>query len=374
VSCHRPVNPRRRDGLKYIRDYAAHPFDRPTDHQGSVPMSKFFLSEQTATAVDLAFDGFARLHRDLVTVLTDPVAVIGTRRAAGRRVGLVSGGGSGHDPLHAGFIGEGMLDAAAPGQVFASPHNRQVYVASQRVAGPDGVLHIVKNYTGDRINFGIAAERLANDGIAVRRVLVDDDVATDSADTRTGRRGTAATVLVEKILGAAADDGMGLDDLAALGQSVADACRSLGVATRAQSTLADGRPAFELGPDELEYGVGIHGERAAATIGRRPLASLVDTMCTDILAKVPKGGDGVGVVVNGLGSATNLELYSIYSLVVAWLESQGERVTASLLGTLVPALDMHGFSITLARLKPDWLPWLSREVRTPFPFTVVTHD
>jgi phosphoenolpyruvate---glycerone phosphotransferase subunit DhaK len=335
-------------------------------------MSKPFTADG-AEAVDLAFDGFGRMHRDLVTVLTDPLAVIGNERSPQRRVGLVSGGGSGHDPMHAGFVGAGMLDAAAPGRVFASPHNRQVYVASQRAAGPDGVLHIVKNYTGDRINFAIAAERLANDGIAVRRVLIDDDIATDSADTGTGRRGTAATVLVEKILGAAADDGLGLDDLAVLGQTVTDACRSLGVAGRAQ-TASDGTPAFDLAADELEYGVGIHGERAAATVARPPLAELVDRMCTDILAKLPGGDDGVGVLINGLGAATQLELYSVYARVAARLESEGLRITASLLGTLVPALDMHGFSITLARLKPEWLPWLSREIRTPFPFTVVTRD
>jgi phosphoenolpyruvate---glycerone phosphotransferase subunit DhaK len=336
-------------------------------------MSKPFMVEGN-DAVDVALAGFGRLHHDLVTVLDDPVAVIGTQRSPQRRVGLVSGGGSGHDPLHAGFIGVGMLDAAAPGRIFASPHNRQVYVASQRVAGPDGVLHIVKNYTGDRINFGIAAERLAADGIAVRRVLVDDDIATDNADTGTGRRGTAATVFVEKILGAAADDGMGLDELAELGGAVSDACRSLGVAARAQSTVPDGTPAFELGSGELEYGVGIHGERAAETVARPPLRDLVATMCGDILAKLPDGAGGIGVLINGLGAATQLELYSIYELVAARLDAQGAHVSAALLGTLVPALDMHGFSITLARLRPEWLPWLSREVHTPFPFTVVTHD
>lgn len=335
-------------------------------------MSKPFLPDDGG-AVDLSLKGFARLH-DSVTVLDDPLAVIAKHRSPGRRVGLVSGGGSGHEPLHAGFVGEGMLDAAAPGRVFASPHNRQVYVASQRAAGPDGVLHIVKNYTGDRINFGIAAERLTNDGIAVARVLVDDDIATDNADTGTGRRGTAATVIVEKILGAAADDGMSLDQLVELGRSVADSCRSIGVAGRAHSAGSEGRPAFELATDELEYGVGIHGERAATTISRPALTELVDRMCSDILAKLPAGDGGLGVMINGLGAATQLELYSIYSLAVTRLEAERETVTASLLGTLVPALDMHGFSITLARLRPEWLDWLAREVHTPFPFTVVTHD
>ncbi|WP_199256173.1 dihydroxyacetone kinase subunit DhaK [Mycolicibacterium mengxianglii] len=336
-------------------------------------MSKLFMLDDGASALDLALRGFGRLHSDIVTVLSDPVAVIAKQRSPGRRVGLVSGGGSGHEPLHGGFVGSGMLDAAAPGRVFASPHNRQVYAASREVAGPDGVLHIVKNYTGDRINFGIAAERLAGDGIAVRRVLVNDDIATDNADTGTGRRGTAATVLVEKILGAAADDGMSLDELAVLGQTVAESCCSLGVAARAQSTLPDGDTAFELGPDKLEYGVGIHGERAAETVDRPPLPELVDRMCTDILAKMPDDGQEVGVLINGLGSATQLELYSVFAQVTEHLDSRSERICASLVGTFVPALDMHGFSITLARLRPEWLEWLSRPVLTPFPLTVVTY-
>ncbi|MGH3639140.1 MAG: dihydroxyacetone kinase subunit DhaK, partial [Mycobacterium sp.] len=148
-------------------------------------MSRLFLPDGGADVVDLALRGFGRLHDDIVTVLSDPAAVITKQRSPGRRVGLISGGGSGHEPLHAGFVGRGMLDAVAPGRVFASPHNRQVYAASRQVAGPDGVLHIVKNYTGDRINFGIAAERLVSDGIPVRRVLVNDDIATDNAETGT---------------------------------------------------------------------------------------------------------------------------------------------------------------------------------------------
>ncbi|WP_460305486.1 dihydroxyacetone kinase subunit DhaK [Actinocorallia aurea] len=309
--------------------------------------------------------GFARAHRGLVELREEPLFLTARGRSSARRVGIVSGGGSGHEPLHAGFLGRGMLDAVAPGRVFASPHNRQVYEASRAVAREEGVLHVVKNYTGDRINFGIAAERLRHDGIEVRRVLVDDDLATDSAETGTGRRGTAATVVVEKLLGAAADQGRGLEELAALGSEVAAASRSLAVASRAQTSPQTGREAFELGPDELEYGVGIHGERAARTIPRPPLGELLDRMLGELLAGLPAGPDELLVVVNGLGGTTRLELYGIFDALAGRL---GARVAGSLVGTYVPALDMRGFSLTLTRLRDDWPElWAAPSVTPAFP-------
>lgn len=312
--------------------------------------------------------GFARAHRALVELREDPLFLTARERSEGRRVGIVSGGGSGHEPLHAGFLGRGMLDAVAPGRVFASPHNRQVYEASKAVAREEGVVHVVKNYTGDRINFGIAAERLRHDGIEVRRVLVDDDLATDSADTATGRRGTAATVVVEKLLGAAADQGRGLEELAALGAEVAASSRSLAVAARAQTSLQTGRDAFELGPDELEYGVGIHGERAARTIPRPPLDALLDRMLSEILAALPAGPDDLLLVVNGLGGTALLELFGVFDALAARVEGGGARVAGSLVGTYVPALDMHGFSLTLTRLRDDWPElWAAPALTPAFP-------
>nr|WP_156609911.1 dihydroxyacetone kinase subunit DhaK [Auraticoccus cholistanensis] len=312
--------------------------------------------------------GFARAHARHVELVEDPLHLLARRRDPRRRVGLVSGGGSGHEPLHAGFLGVGMLDAVAPGQVFASPHNRQVYAASRAAAGPDGVVHVVKNYTGDRINFAIAAERLRLDGIEVRRVLVDDDVATDSEETATGRRGTAATVVVEKLLGAAADRGAGLEELAGLGQAVAAASRSLAVASRAQTAGAGGGPAFELAADELEYGVGIHGERAATTIPRPPRTELLRRMLDDLLAALPPSRDGDGgvlLVVNGLGGTTSLELYSLFDEVTALLGAAGAPVHGSLVGTYVAALDMAGFSLTLTRLEPGWSELWQAPADTP---------
>ncbi|GAB3683531.1 dihydroxyacetone kinase subunit DhaK [Angustibacter aerolatus] len=329
-------------------------------------MSRPFLPADDAVAVSCR--GFARAHADLVELVEEPLHLRARHRASGRRVGLVGGGGSGHEPLHAGFLGTGMLDAVAPGQVFASPHNRQVLEASRSAAGPAGVVHVVKNYTGDRINFGIAAERLRHDGIQVRRVLVDDDLATESDATATGRRGTAATVVVEKLLGAAADTGLGLDELADLGTAVAGASRSLAVAGRAQTSPRSGRAAFDLADDELEFGVGIHGERAQQTVTRPELPDLLDTLVQRLAAGLPGEGADVLLLVNGLGSATALELYAVRELVEPLLAEHGLRVVDSLVGTFVAALDMHGFSLTLTRLAPGWLDlWRAPSVTPAFP-------
>ncbi|MFG1694835.1 dihydroxyacetone kinase subunit DhaK [Nonomuraea sp. NPDC049309] len=312
-----------------------------------------------------ALRGFARAHAHLVELHEDPVHLRARERDPRRAVGLVSGGGSGHEPMHAGFVGRGMLDAVAPGQVFASPHNRQVLHAGRAAAGPQGVVHIVKNYTGDRINFGIAAERLRHEGVRVGRVLVDDDLATDDTGSATGRRGTAATVVVEKLLGAAADEGRGLDELTEIGNAVAAASRSLAVASRAQTSSHTGEPAFSLQAGELEYGVGIHGERAATTIDRPPLPDLVDRMIDELLAGLPPGPGELLVLVNGLGATTQMELYGIFDLAAGALEGRALSVAESLVGTYVPALDMAGFSLTLTRLHDGWREWWRAPARTP---------
>lgn len=301
-----------------------------------------------------SLEGFVRQH-PWVSLSRDPLFLHHARAASARRVGIVSGGGSGHEPLHGGFLGPGMLDAAVPGKVFASPHNRQVYEASRAASRDDGVLHIVKNYTGDKINFGIAAERLAADGIPVARVLVDDDVATESDETATGRRGTAGAVVVEKILGAAADRGDGLATLAALGAEVAARTRSIAVASSALTSPHTGSRAFELLHDELEYGVGIHGERAATTIARPQLEALVARMLDDLLTSLPEGDDPLLLLVNGLGATTDLELCTVYELASRDLEVRGHLVATGLTGSLVVALDMSGFSLTVTKLAEGWL-------------------
>lgn len=299
-------------------------------------------------AVTVALRGFARAYPNAVAFIEEPEYLLSRKRRAERNVGLVSGGGSGHEPLHAGFLGEGLLDAVAPGQVFASPHNRQVYEASRAAAGPGGVLHIVKNYTGDRINFGIAAERLEADGIPVGRVLVDDDIATESEETATGRRGTAATVFLEKILGASADQGANLDQLVDLGKAVAARSRSVAVASQSLTSVHTGRRLFELPEGQIEYGVGIHGERAARTTAYAGLDALVETVIGDVLASLGElSGNGMILLVNGLGAATPLELYTVLDAVLDQLAQAGLVVAAVMVGTLVSALDTRGFSLSI---------------------------
>uniref|UniRef100_A0AAU3GPJ5 Dihydroxyacetone kinase subunit DhaK n=1 Tax=Streptomyces sp. NBC_01401 TaxID=2903854 RepID=A0AAU3GPJ5_9ACTN len=331
-------------------------------------MNRLFLPADHA--VEHALNGLVLSHPGLLRLNEEPLYVAARERHPARRVGLVSGGGSGHEPLHTGFVGSGMLDAAVPGRVFASPHNRQVFEASRDAAGEGGVLHIVKNYTGDRINFGIAAERLRAEGIPVRRVLVDDDLATESDETATGRRGTGATVLVEKLLGGAADTGLGLDELAALGAEFAAASRSVAVASRAQTAFSRGGEAFQLPDGTLEYGVGIHGERAVSTLEHPGFEPLVDRMTGQLLDALPHTTGSVLLLVNGLGATTLLELHAIHSRVTALLESRGLDVAGRLVGTFVPALDMSGFSLTLTALRDDWHAHWHAPARTPaFPVT-----
>lgn len=313
-----------------------------------------------------ALAGFARVHADLV-VHDEAAGFFRARHPApGRRVAIVSGGGSGHEPLHLGFLGAGMLDAVCPGQLMASPHNRQVFDASRAVSRGAGVLHLVKNYTGDRINFGIAAERLAHEGIDCARVLIDDDLASDSPESATGRRGTGAAVLVEKVLGAAADTGLGLRELADFGTELVSRCRSLAVASAAHRTPATGRSAFDLAEGDLEWGVGIHGERARRTETRPALDELVTRMTEELLAALdPAAGDSVIALVNGLGGVTRLELYGVTRELATRLDRWGLVLERVLVGDFVTALDMRGFSLTLMRADPETVKWFDAPAHTP---------
>ncbi|MEW2068039.1 dihydroxyacetone kinase subunit DhaK [Streptomyces sp. NPDC007346] len=327
-------------------------------------MASYFENGDGSLVPD-ALRGFARAHADLLTLDPGHGFLRARDPAPSRRVGLLSGGGSGHEPLHAGYVGRGMLDVACPGLVFASPHNRQVYEGSLAAARPEGVLHIVKNYTGDRINFGIAAERLAHRDVPCARVLIDDDLATDSEDVAAGRRGTGGTVLIEKILGAAADTGLGLQELQELGTRLAAGCRTLAVASAAHTAPTTGRPAFLLDPEELEYGVGIHGERARETIRRGPLGPLVERMASALVdALSPAPGSSVITLVNGLGAVTPLELYAVHAELCGLLDGRGIEPARSLVGEYVTALDMRGFSITLLTADHETLRLYDAPVRT----------
>ncbi|MFF8743866.1 dihydroxyacetone kinase subunit DhaK [Streptomyces californicus] len=317
------------------------------------------------TLVPDALRGFARAHADLLTLDPGHGFLLARDPAPTRRVGLLSGGGSGHEPLHAGYVGRGMLDVACPGLVFASPHNRQVYEGSLAAARSQGVLHIVKNYTGDRINFGIAAERLAHRGVPCARVLVDDDLSTDSEEIAAGRRGTGGAVLIEKILGAAADTGLGLRELQEFGTGLASRCRTLAVASAAHTAPTTGRPAFLLDPEELEYGVGIHGERAPKTVPRGRLGPLVERMVLALLDALRLSrGSSVIALVNGLGAVTPLELYAIHAELGGLLDDRSVELARSLVGEYITSLDMRGFSITLLAADPPTLRLYDAPVRT----------
>ncbi|MFJ6566091.1 dihydroxyacetone kinase subunit DhaK [Streptomyces sp. NPDC091292] len=317
--------------------------------------------------------GLARMHPSAIRLSERPLYLTAADPHPARRVGLVSGGGSGHEPLHAGLLGRGGLDAVCPGQIFASPHNGQIVAASHDVAGPSGVLHIVKNFTGDVLNFSIAAERLRAEGVTVAEVRVGEDVA--STGTGAGRRGTAATVAVERILGAAADRGDGLEALTDLGRRVVERSRSLAVAARAHTSPDTLRPAFTLPADHIDYGVGIHGERGARTLPRPPVEALVRRMLDDLLseganptadptADPTAARNGLLLVVNGLGSTTRLELQAIAAIAGDQLAARGEKVAAVLAGTYITALDTAGFSLTLTALEPGWLElWHGTEDR-----------
>ncbi|MFF3171508.1 dihydroxyacetone kinase subunit DhaK [Streptomyces sp. NPDC057900] len=328
-------------------------------------MTRYF-ENGVGELVSDALSGFARAHAGLLDYDRADGFFTARHTAPARRVGLVSGGGSGHEPLHAGYVGQGMLDAACPGRIFASPHNRQIFRASRMVARPEGVLHIVKNYTGDRINFGIAAERLADAGITCARVLVDDDLASDSEEIAAGRRGTGAAMLVEKVLGAAADAGKGLAELVEIGANVAGRCRTLAAASAAHHAPMTGEPAFRLPHGELEYGVGIHGERADRTRRQGPVGALVDDMAGALLdALRPGPEEPVVALVNGLGSVTSLELYGIFGELARVLDARRVRLARYLVGDYVTALDMRGFSLTLMVADRDTLDFYDAPVRTP---------
>ncbi|MGW0532369.1 dihydroxyacetone kinase family protein [Streptomyces sp. NPDC003032] len=323
----------------------------------------YFLPENHPVLT--AARGLALAHSGMIEVNSAPLYLRARDPHPDRTVALVSGGGSGHEPLHTGLLGRGGLDAVCPGEIFASPHNRQIYEASADAAKSGGVLHIVKNYTGDVINFQIAAERLRHDGIPVATVLVDDDLATDSADSATGRRGTAATVVVEKLLGAAADRGATLEELAELGRRIVAASRSVAVAARAQTSPTTLAPAFTLDAGTLDYGVGIHGERGTRTIARPATGDLVRRMTDDLLDALPEGPSEVLALVNGLGATTELELHAISVLLNDELTARGIRPVLLVPGTFTAALDMAGFSLTLTRLEEGWAELWTAPTRTP---------
>ena len=297
--------------------------------------------------------GFAAAHSDIVTVHFDPDYVVRADAPVQGKVGLVSGGGSGHEPLHAGYVGVGMLDAAVPGAVFTSPTPDPILAATKAVDGGAGVLHIVKNYTGDVLNFETAAELADLEGIDVKAVIVNDDVAVEDSTWTAGRRGVAGTVLVEKIAGAAAERGDDLDAVTAVAQKVIGQVRSMGVALTACTVPHAGKPSFDLGDDEIEMGVGIHGEPGRARIPFAPANELTDHLVDAILADLKLDGGQVLLFVNGMGGTPESELYIVYGHARERLEAAGLEVTRSLIGNYITSLEMQGCSVTVLELDEE---------------------
>jgi len=329
-------------------------------------MKKLINSPESVVSDALA--GLAAAHPGSLSVDLDRRFV---RRAAGTagKVALVSGGGSGHEPLHAGFVGRGMLDAACAGEVFTSPVPDQMLAAAQAVDDGAGVLFLVKNYTGDVLNFQMAAELLEDEGIASRSVLINDDVAVEDSLYTAGRRGTGATLFAEKIAGALAERGANLDAVADMAERVNAESRSFGVALGPCTTPAAGRPGFELGENEVELGIGIHGEPGRRRAPMAPASELaevaVDAVCADLDFTAGGGSGEVIALVNGMGASPLIELYVVYNEVHNALKSRGISIVRNLVGNYVTSLDMPGFSVTLCRADAELLELWDAPVQTP---------
>ncbi len=315
--------------------------------------------------VDESVAGFAIAHADIVRVVTDPIHVVRADAPIAGKVGIVSGGGSGHEPLHAGYVGFGMLDAAVPGAVFTSPTPDPILAATKAVDGGAGVLHIVKNYTGDVLNFETAAELAGADGIEVRAVVTNDDVAVKDSLYTAGRRGVGGTVLVEKIAGAAAEQGLSLDEVAAVAERVNANARSRGMALTPCTVPHAGEPSFTLAEDEVEIGIGIHGEPGRERIKLEPADKIVDRLLHPILEDLPyASGDRVLLFVNGMGGTPQIELYLAYRRAAEVLAEQGITIERSLVGNYITSLEMQGFSITLLKLDDEMIRYWDAPVQT----------
>ena len=320
------------------------------------------LINSIETVLPESLDGFAAAHADLVS-LGDERKFIRRKTLKAGKVALISGGGSGHEPLHGGFVGHGMLDAACPGQVFTSPTPDQMIAAAEAVDQGAGILFIVKNYEGDIMNFEMAKEMA---GLNIVTVITDDDVAVENSLYTTGRRGVAGTLVVEKIVGAAAEAGADLAILKALGDKVNGRSRSMGVALTSCTVPAAGKPTFAMAEDEMEMGVGIHGEPGRRRVKLQPAAAIAEEMIAAIMAELDaaqKGG--VLLFVNGFGGTPAMELYLMYHAAAAELSQRGVKIARSLVGSYVTSLDMAGCSLTVTALDDEMTRHWDAPVHTP---------
>jgi dihydroxyacetone kinase-like protein len=326
---------------------------------------KKFLNDP-ADVVKESLVGLAAAHGDLVRYDAEAQILVRADSPVSGKVALISGGGSGHEPLHGGFVGRGMLDAACPGEVFTSPVPEQMLAATKAVDGGAGVVHIVKNYTGDVMNFKLAAEDAADEGINVESVLVDDDVAVQDSLYTAGRRGVGATVLLEKIAGAAAERGDDLASVSGIARKVNEQARSFGIALSSCTPPASGKPIFDLPDGEIEIGIGIHGEPGRRREPVRPAREIADLMVEAVVSDLsPESGSKVLVFTNGMGGTPQLELYLLHGEIERALRAAGVEPVRRLVGSYITSLEMAGASLTLLALDDELTSLWDAPVHTP---------
>jgi dihydroxyacetone kinase-like protein len=331
----------------------------------AVQTMKKFLNDP-ADLVKESLTGLAAAHGDLVRYDADAQILVRADSPVQGKVALISGGGSGHEPLHGGFVGKGMLDAACPGEVFTSPVPEQMLAATKAVDGGAGVVHIVKNYTGDVMNFKLAAEDAADEGINVESVLIDDDVAVQDSLYTAGRRGVGATVLAEKIAGASAERGDDVATVADLARKVNNQARSFGIALSSCTPPAAGKPIFDLPDGEYEVGIGIHGEPGRRREPIRPAKEIADQMVEAVVSDLsPDSGSKALVFVNGMGGTPQIELYLLYGEIERGLRAAGVQPVRNLVGSYITSLEMAGASLTLLTLDDELTELWDAPVHTP---------
>jgi len=327
-------------------------------------MKKLINDPQNVVRESLA--GLALAHADILKVRFDPTYVIRADAPVAGKVAIVSGGGSGHEPMHVGFVGKGMLDAACPGQVFTSPTPDQIEAATRAVDSGVGVLHIVKNYTGDVMNFEMAAELCQGNGVNVQAVIINDDVAVENSLFTAGRRGVGTTVLAEKICGAAAERGYDLARLAALCRRVNENGRSMGMALTSCTVPAVGKPTFELGENEIEMGIGIHGEPGRERMAVAQAREITARLAGAVVADLPfRSNHQVIAMLNGMGGTPLMELYLVYQELEKILRGHGIVIARRLVGNYITSLEMAGCSITLLKADDELLSLWDDPVLTP---------
>ncbi|RAQ97244.1 dihydroxyacetone kinase subunit DhaK [Thermogemmatispora tikiterensis] len=324
------------------------------------------LINSPETVVKEALEGMAAMHPELIRVDLENQIIVRADAPVRGKVGVVSGGGSGHEPMHGGFVGRGMLDAACPGAIFTSPVPDQILAAMRAVNGGAGVFQIIKNYTGDVLNFEMAAELAQAEGIEVASVITNDDVAVEDSLYTAGRRGVGVTVLLEKIVGGLAESGASLEQVAALARRVNEQGRSMGMALTSCTVPAKGTPTFELGEDEMEIGIGIHGEPGRRRVKLAPAADIVEMLANPIIEDLGlKAGERVLAFVNGMGGTPLIELYIVARELARILKGRNITIARSLVGSYITSLEMAGCSITLLRVDDEMLRYWDAPVLTP---------